>query len=160
MLFLLMASLASPEPPAAAQPPPPLRIDVLARPCKDDGDADVTVCARPRDDFRIDPNVLAGQRAREALPVDTRSPQERSQVADCTKEVGQCQGGGVIPILPGVVRTVTAVVLAAKGEDWRQPFRDKPDEYQAYRAYQAEQARRKSRVSVQVSAGSGTTGPR
>lgn len=155
MLVMLVAALADPA--ARAAPEAPIRIDLLARPCRNDGQADVTVCARPRDIYRIDPNVLAAQRAREALPVDTRSSQERSQVADCTKEIGACQGGGVIPILPGVVRTITAAVLAAKGEDWRQPFRDKPDEYQAYRT---EEAQRKSRISVGVSASNGTTGPR
>ena len=151
MLVLVMAMAAQ------AAPAEPVRIDLLPPPCRDDGKADVTVCASPRDRYRIDPSVLAAQRRREALPVDTRSPQERSQVADCTKELSACQGGGVIPILPGVVRTVTAVVLAAKGEDWRQPFRDKPDEYQAY---QAEQAQRKSRISVGIGAGSGPPGPR
>ena len=151
MLILLMGMAAQA---ASAEP---LRIDILARPCRDDGQADVTVCARPRDDFRIDPDVLAGQRAREALPVDTRSAQQRSQVADCTKELTACQGGGVIPVLPGIVRAVTAGVLAAKGEDWRQAFRDRPDEYQAY---QSQRAQRKARIRIGVSAGNGAPGPR
>jgi len=158
MLALLMLTVTEPAaPPAPAASPAPIRIDLLNRPCRSDKEADVTVCARPRDDYRIDPSILAAQRRREALPIDTRSPQERSQVADCTKELSACQGGGVIPILPGVVRTITAVVLAAKGEDWRQPFRDKPSEYENY---QAEQAQRQSRITVGVSASNARPGPR
>ncbi|MCW3796310.1 hypothetical protein OMW55_00600 [Sphingomonas sp. BN140010] len=141
---------------AVAEPPAPVVINLLPPPCPErSAEADVTVCARRIPDYRIDPGVLAGVRAREALPTDTRTAQAEAVAGSCHDEPSKCQGGSVIPILPAAIKSVEAMVLAARGEDWRQPFRTKPDEYEQYRAAQAK-ARPKVSVSVGASARAGT----
>lgn len=48
--------------------------------------------------------------------------------------------GGMIPLLPAAVKVATAVVKAAKGEDWREAFRTKADDYQLYQEAKREAA--------------------
>jgi len=156
MLAAILLTVSSQAAAPPAEPPSPGRvvIDLTPKRCTDrtgQDQADVVVCAKRERPYRIDPNVLAGQRARDALPVDTRTAQERAVEGSCHDQPSKCQGGGVIPILPAAIKTVEAVVLAVEGEDWRQPFRTKPDEYEAYRATQE---RERSRVSVSVRASS------
>lgn len=46
----------------------------------------------------------------------------------------------MIPLLPAAVKVATALVKAAKGEDWREAFRTKPDDYQLYEEERKEEA--------------------
>lgn len=150
MLGGVLLGLAGAGALAAAEPPERVVIDLTPKPCtSEQADADVTVCARRPDDFRIDPGVLAGERALNAPPQDLRTGQQKAIVRDCHAEWTKCQGSGVVPLLPAALKALQAAALAAKGEDWREAFRTKPDEYQAYRA---EQERRRPRVSVSVGA--------
>jgi hypothetical protein len=112
--------------------------------------AEIVVCGARERPYRIDPDVLAGQRAREALPADTRTAFSCAVRGSCHDTYAKCQGSGVIPVLPAALKTIEAVVLAVKGEDWRQPFRSKPNEFEAYQAAQGE---RRAGVSVSLEAG-------
>lgn len=154
LISVMLLAIADPSPPRVE--PAPLVINLLPPPCADaNGEADVTVCAPTTPDFRIDPGVLAGQRALGPSAYDPgeRKRSEAATAISCHDLPTKCQGSGVIPLLPAALKTIEAVALAAKGEDWREAFRTKPDEYQAYRA-----ERRKSRVQVGVglSAGAGS----
>lgn len=151
MLAMVVLSALAGAPAAAAEPPQRIVIDLMPKRCPDQGTgADVVVCGEREQPYRIDPDVLAGERAREALPVDTRTAQEKAVVGSCHDTPAKCQGGGIIPVLPAALKTIEAVVLAVKGEDWRQPFRSKPDDYEAYKAAQGE---RRAKVSVSLDAG-------
>jgi hypothetical protein len=155
--MLVSALLIAMGEPAAAQPAPaPMVIDLMRPACPEDAsEADVVVCAQRTPDYRIDPGVLASQRAREPQPSET-TERQRSAMASatsCHDLPTKCQGSGVIPLLPAALKAIEAAALAVKGEDWREAFRTKPDEYQAY---QAERRRSGVRVGVGVSAGAGS----
>ena len=154
LVSVLLIAMAEP---AAAQPDPaPVVIDLMPPACPEHaGEADVTVCAQRAPDYRIDPSVLAGQRAREPQPPET-TERQRSAMASatsCHELATKCQGSGIIPLLPVALKTIEAATLAVKGEDWREAFRTKQDEYQAY---QAQRRRSGIKVGVGVSAGAGS----
>jgi hypothetical protein len=116
------------------------------------GTDEIVVCgAREREaaPYRIDPSVLAAQRAREAPPVDARSPQQKAVAVSCHDLPSKCQGSGTIPLLPVALKAAEAALLAAKGEDWRSPFRTGPDEYQLHQQDKAKRAR----ISIGLGAG-------
>src|SRR4051794_15217628 len=113
--------------------------------CKNDNPAEVVVCGRSQQRFRIDPLVLAATRAAEAVPpkptLDATAP------APCTGS--QCGGGSYVPLIPMALKALKAAELAANGDDWREAFRTKPDQYEAYQADKAKRAR----ISVGVTSG-------
>jgi hypothetical protein len=154
--MLATALLIAMAEPAAAQQSTaaPVVIDLMPLACPENAsEADVTVCAQRTPGYRIDPSVLAGQRAREPQPPEAteRGRSEMAAATSCHDLPSKCQGGGIIPLLPVALRTIEAATLAVKGEDWREAFRTKPDEYQAYQAQ-----RRRSGIRVEVSAGAGS----
>ena len=113
--------------------------------CKADDPKTVVVCGRSQQRFRIDPAVLAATRAAEAVPpkpaLDAKSGQP------CTGS--QCGGGSYVPLIGMALTALKAVELAAEGDDWREAFRTRPDEYQAYSRAKA----KKARIGIGVSAG-------
>ncbi|HEX5258636.1 MAG TPA: hypothetical protein VFW35_07635 [Sphingomicrobium sp.] len=121
-----------------------------AKNCKSDDPDRVVVCGRSRHPYRIDPDVLAAERAVEAPPVRAPLTADDAHMA-CIG--AQCGTGGVVPLVGMALTALKAAELAADGDDWRDAFRTHPDEYRAY-----EQARSKpstgAGVSVGVSAGS------
>ena len=156
MLAALLLTALSAAPVAAE--PERVVIDLMPRRCPEQRPAggEVVVCGGRERPYRIDPDVLAGQRARDALPTDTRTAQEKAVEGSCHDTHAKCQGGGTIPILAPALKTIQAAVLAAKGEDWRKPFRSKPNEYEAYQAAQGE---RRAGVSVSLEAGASAGAP-
>jgi len=155
MIAAIVLGTVSGVPATAAEPPPRVVIDLMPMPCPERSTGvEVTVCGRRTPDYRLDPGVLAGTRAREALPTDLRTAQGKAVEGSCHDQPSKCQGGGVIPVLAVASKTIEAVVLAVKGDDWREPFRTKPDEYEAYRAEQ-----QRTRVSVSLGASAGTGAP-
>jgi hypothetical protein len=116
--------------------------------CKSDDPKAVIVCGRSQHRYRIDPNVLAAERAAEALPAKPPITADSAQAACVGPE---CATGGVIPLVGMALTALRAAELAADGDDWRDAFRTHEDEYQAYQDSQAKQA--KGSVSVGVSAG-------
>ena len=113
--------------------------------CKRDDPDTVVVCGRSKQRFRIDPTVLAATRRAEALP--PKAPLDATGAQPCTGS--QCGGGDFVPLVPMALKTLKAAELAIEGDDWREAFRTRPDQYQAYRAEQS----KRGKVSVKVSAG-------
>lgn len=147
--LLLIAGLGwSAARPAEAQSvPDPSIANALAavRPerahrCTAANPAEVIVCGRSRQQFRIDPDVLAATRAAEAPPA--KPELDATAAPGCT---GPNCGGGTIPLVGMALTAIKAAELAAQGDDWRDAFRTHPD---SYSVYQEEKAKRSSRPSV------------
>ena len=113
--------------------------------CKSDDPATVVVCGKAQQRFRIDPAVLAATRAAETPP--PKPPLDATSGQPCTGS--QCGGGSYVPLIGMALVGLKAAELAAEGEDWREAFRTRPDQYQAYKAEKA----RKGGVSVGVGIG-------
>jgi hypothetical protein len=161
-LWLLLIGLAGSGAMAAqdgAQPVTPtvasaLRESAAGQPqnrCKSDDPKAVIVCGRSQHRYRIDPGVLAAERAVETPAA--KGPISFVPASGQTACVGPKCGSGAdfIPVVGIALVALRAATLAAHGEDWRDAFRTHEDEYQAYQDSQAKQA--KGGVSVGVSAG-------
>ena len=158
--LLLPAALAWPAAAGAQQPaqaaPPSALAEVLrnvvagdgAQTCDRSNPAEVVVCGRSAPRYRIDPGVLAAQRAVETPPA--KPPLDASTDQSC---VGPDCGGGTIPLVAMALTAIRAAELAAQGDDWREAFRTRPDAYNAYEEGKAKQSR-KPHVTVSVGAGS------
>lgn len=109
--------------------------------------AEVVVCGHSQQKYRIDPGVLAATRTAEAPP---KPELDATAATPCTG--ANCGGGNYVPLVGMALTALKAAELAANGDDWRDAFRTKPDQY---RVYQQEKARAasKPRVSIGVSAG-------
>ena len=82
-----------------------------------------------------------------------RSPPAKSQDRSGNAEacvVGPlpCPGQGGVDIVRPVIVIATAMVKAAQGEDWREPFRTRPDSYEIYQSVKARRAKKQPRVAV------------
>jgi hypothetical protein len=98
--------------------------------CKSSETSEVVVCGRRGPSpYRIDPTVLRVMRERERA--ENTPSSGRAPVQDCTVGPRGCDNS-VIPISTIGIVTAQAIIKAIKGEDWRDPFRTKPDEYQQY----------------------------
>ena len=121
-----------------------------ANACKSQDPTEVVVCGRSQERYRIDPDVLAATRAAEAPPPKPR--------LDATNQacVGPDCGGATIPLVRMGLTIIRAAELAANGDDWRDAFRTHPDAYRAYEESKAKEAEKKGRISVGVTAGTGS----
>ncbi len=82
--------------------------------------------------YRIEPTVLQVIREKE-LAENPPHPSGPSANADrCPMGVTNCTGGGTIDLIGPVMLIARSLVEAAKGEDWREPFRTRPDHYQVH----------------------------
>jgi hypothetical protein len=139
-------AVAAPAGAAAADlpsvPEPAQRTDS----CKAGDPTEVLVCGRSPQRYRIDPAVLAATRAAEAKPP---KPPITGDVAEAGCVGPNCGGGSYVPLIGMALTALKAVELAAEGDDWREAFRTRPDEYQAYKSAKA----KKGRISIGVSAG-------
>lgn len=104
----------------------------LAGPCKNDDPAEVVVCGRSEQRYRIDPHVLAAVRAADASP-----PKPSLNATGADSCVGPNCGGATIPLVGMALTVARAAMLAAKGDDWKEAFRTHPDQYEAYRQSEA-----------------------
>lgn len=135
-----------------AQAPLDLRASPAQR-CGSASEGEVVVCGqRGPSPFRIDREVLDGIRADEARRNPPRV-QDRSGNAEACGTAGNECGGGTIPLLEPALRVASAVVKAIQGEDWREPFRTGPSDYELYE--QAKRKRATARVTVGLSANGG-----
>ena len=148
---LLVAILASSPASAAGGDQQPFAVSLAqstqqAGGCKSSDPHEVVVCGRAEQRYRIDPAVLAAARAAEAAPA--RPPLDASQDKSC---IGANCGGGTIPLVGIALTVLKAAELAANGDDWREAFRTRPDQYRAYQDAKAKVPAR-SLVNVGVSA--------
>jgi hypothetical protein len=114
--------------------------------CNSDDPSTVVVCGRSQQRYRIDPLVLEATREAEAPP-----PKPKLDATTTNACTGPNCGGGVIPLVGMALTAVKAAVLASQGDDWREAFRTRPDQYRAYEDAKA----RTSRISIGVTAGNG-----
>jgi hypothetical protein len=116
--------------------------------CKSDDPSAVVVCGRSQQRYRIDPDVLAATRAAEAPPPKPSLDATADQAC-----VGPDCGGGTIPLVGMALTAIRAVELATHGDDWREAFRTRPDQYRAYEDARAKEKAKKGGISIGVSAG-------
>ncbi|MDQ3143389.1 MAG: hypothetical protein M3Q57_00730 [Pseudomonadota bacterium] len=165
ILFALAASLAAPgqaQTPAQASPasvpqawtdsgPDAASIRLTEPDCRSTAAAnpdEILVCAERSDPYRIDPAILSAGRAVDASP--ERRPAYQSVGVDKCSPVGiaGCPGRDVIPVTRIALTIARAALMAAKGDDWREVFRTREDEYRLMREAKAKAARDKVRVSL------------
>lgn len=120
--------------------------------CDSDDPQAVVVCGRSQKPYRIDPDVLAATRAAEAPP--PKPPVGSAPPEQCTGP--NCGGGSYVPLVGMALTALKAVELAAQGEDWRNAFRTRPDQY---RLYQEEQAKRSTKGGISIGVTAGNSGP-
>jgi hypothetical protein len=151
---LLVVGLALPAASGAQEHSPPPASTMLGgaaagqpQTCKSTNPAEVVVCGRSQQKYRIDPSVLAAERADEALP--SKPALDASTDSSCT---GPNCGGGTIPLVGMALVALKAAELAADGDDWREAFRAHPDTYRVYQDAKAKQTNQ-AHISVGVSAG-------
>nr|WP_294847392.1 hypothetical protein [uncultured Sphingomonas sp.] len=138
-LTMIVAAAVGTAPPAAEpKASPPLTIDLLAMAKEKEGcrksdpdDGSVLVCGRRDEDrYRIDPNMLAVLRHKNAAT-------PRPQGQRTTLNTRQCDPVGQFGCLPGPAINLFAVagviVRLARGESVASIAKTQPDEYDYYR---------------------------
>lgn len=143
-MALALASTAavaqSPAKPPAAEP---LRIvlPVIEHGCPSlkPTDDTIVVCGREDRRYRIDPVVLAVNRARDAKGGAPRPDGRTSLFQERCSPVGGavCPGQGTLPISSIAITVATALIKVAKGEDLRPMLRPTPSEYEMYKQAKA-----------------------
>ena len=109
--------------------------------CKPAPAGEVVVCGeRGKSPYRIDSDELAVIRAKEAASHPPRVDDRSATAEACGTVRNEC-GGGTIPLLQPALRVASAVVKAVEGEDWREPFRNGPTDYQRHQAAKSTRAR-------------------
>lgn len=112
--------------------------------CKAGSASDVIVCGeRERSPFRIDPVTLDAMRQKEAAEHPDRIASREPGAEGCGTGSNPCSGG-TIPLLEPALRVATAVVVAVKGEDWREAFSNGPSDYDRFK----DAKRKRSKISA------------
>jgi hypothetical protein len=121
--------------------------------CKHGADGEVVVCGeRGQSPYRIDPTVLDAIRSKEAANNPPRVQDRSGGSEPCGTGRNVCSGG-MIPLLEPALRVATAVVKAVEGDDWREAFRNGPDDYRRYQDAQRKDAAKRGGISIGISAG-------
>ena len=107
--------------------------------CASEDPAEILVCGRPGDRFRIDPDVLEASRAREALPPKPAVTADASPAAGCVGP--QACTGNSVPLVAMALVAAKAAALAIDGEDWREALRTRQDEYRLKKQAEERRAR-------------------
>jgi len=146
---LAMLAIAAP---AAAQeaPPPKLDLETQSKDCEAAEPGEVVVCGeRGGDKYRLDPDVLHVIRKAEEAANPPRPPAQIAESDPCKVGPNGCPGEGALPLLAIAMKAVEVAVTAAKGEDWREPLRTRPDQYRLYR--ESKEKREKPKISIELS---------
>jgi hypothetical protein len=146
VVHMIMARAAAAPDPASVPEPrrdvqETLRLDGSLASCESTVPAEVIICGRRDEKYRIDPIVLEALRARKAVPLKEPETAEAKPTQGCVGP-NAC-GGGVIPLVRMALVAAEAVKLAADGEDWRGAIWKHEDEYRLYK--RAEERRAKDR---------------
>ena len=140
-----------------AQVPPASSLDLTTRPAKTEctasTPAEVVVCGeRGPSPYRLDPTVLQAIRDKAQAANPPRPPDRGASAEPCGTGSNPC-GGGMIPLLEPALRVASAVVKAVQGEDWREPFRNGPDDYQRYLDARRKRDGKSPAIAISVSGG-------
>ena len=147
--LLLLAGPAHIEAPAIAQAVDEAMHATSGGACPSTVEGEILVCGEKRRTYRVDPVVLAIERAREKGP--PKPPLDASTTVAGSDCIGpQKCGDAVLPLVKVALAALKAATLAAKGEDWKDGFRNGPTQYQRYLD---EQQRAKARPKVKVTLG-------
>ena len=137
----------------AQQPEPALDLSnrAQAEQCRAASEAEIVVCAeRGPSRYRIDPDVLQSIRAKELADNPPRKPSQVTDGDPCTVGPNGCPGEGALPLMSMALTAVTMAVKGLQGEDWREPLRTGPDDYQRYLESKRKREGAGSRVSIGV----------
>ena len=136
--------------PAPADPanPAPLKLQAPDEGCEPASPGEVVVCRKAPGKYRIDPDVLQVIRRQELAANPPRPPVQVADGDPCKTGPNGCPGEGAVPLLMIALKAAEVALAAAKGEDWREPLRTRPDEYQLY--LEERERREKARVSIGV----------
>ena len=122
----------------------------LEEPWRSESPADVAVCAKRGQQYRIDKSVLEASRAAEARPPKPPIVADNDSTKGCVGPMA-CQGD-MIPLVGMAMVAAKAAALAASGEDWREAIRTHEDEYRLCKQAEARRARdRKPRIGIAFS---------
>ena len=154
LLPALAAFLASA---ASAQAPPAPSLDLTTQPpkveCVASSPSEVVVCGeRGPSPYRLDPTVLQVIRDKEEAANPPRVSNRGDIAEACGTGSNPCDGG-MVPLLEPALRVVSAAVKAVQGEDWREPFRNGPDDYQRYLEARKKRAAKPPAIAISVSGG-------
>lgn len=132
----------------------PRTVDPASRQtCESGNGQGVVVCGqRVGSPYRIDPATLDSLRKEDLLKHPERIAGREPPPEACGTVRNECDGG-YFPIFQPLMTVVSAVVKAANGEDWREPFRTGPDEYQLYLDAKRKQGRGSIKFGVTASSG-------
>lgn len=141
---------------AGDEEPPLATVASTVDPCQSPRPDEVTVCAErgQQDRFRIDPGVLGQQRAAQANPEPNRNQAVRKE--KCPPHGPICEGQGAIPVSAIALLAAKTAILAATGEDWREPLGLNDKNYDEYRAAKAKEQRRRDERKVRFGILSGS----
>ena len=118
--------------------------------CPTGANGEIVVCGSKDKKYGPDADVMTAAEAAPLPPMpDSR---ERATARQCGTGGNLCDSGQ-IPVTAIALAGAKAVIQAVKGEEWKEVFRTRPDEYQRYLAARNRRQAR-ARVSVGVRAGS------
>ena len=119
--------------------------------CKPSSSGEVVVCGeRGPSPYRIDPDVMSTIRRQEKAANPPRVAEHDVSADPCSTGPNGCPGEGAVPIMMIALTAAEMAAKAIKGEDWREPLRTKPDEYQLYREEKQKRERSKPRIGVGI----------
>jgi hypothetical protein len=119
--------------------------------CKPSTAGEVIVCGeRAPSPYRLDPDVLQTIRRQEQASNPPRVAQRDVDSDTCTTGPNGCPGAGALPIMAIAVTAAEMAVKAMDGEDWREPLRTRPDEYQLYREEKMKRERSKPKIGIGI----------
>jgi len=128
ILIFLLGAAASP---AAAQDARPAIPALSAPDCTSNEPTAVIVCGRTVHPYRIDPNVLAAERALDAPPI--KPPVTADSIPEgCVGPKCGEDSKGVVPVIGMALVAASAAAMALDGDDWRNAFQTQQDAYRAY----------------------------
>ncbi|QIL03172.1 hypothetical protein G7078_10550 [Sphingomonas sinipercae] len=130
--------------------------------CQAGAPNEVVVCGKREPNYRLDPAALATARARDALPAAPDPTAALANASPCSAGIGPqgCTGKADIDFVAVGLLAAKAAAAAAQGEDWRETFRTRPDEYNEYRAAKDRENRKRPHVTLGFGAGGGSGAPR
>ncbi|QNM83910.1 hypothetical protein H8M03_06270 [Sphingomonas sabuli] len=159
-LWLAAFALGACSAASAAEPadePIVLDLEGAISGCTASSPDEVIVCGKVnRRNYRLDPVELAVIRKKEAAANPPRVSTKFPDGDPCKVGPNGCPGDGAIPLLAVAALVAKVAVKAVVAEDWREPLRVMPDEYEMY-VQAKERAQRRVRVTLGAGAGSTST---